>query len=295
MRLLNISLLLIAVLSFFASSGQKAITYVNSRGDTHLSGAFTAEDLENTLFQNWYQENYQDFELTTKSKWSKSLKSTEVEIYMGTWCGDSKKWVPRFVRLWDELGLDREQLKFIGLHSGNEMYKQGPNGEEKGKMVHRVPTFIFKQEGQEYARIVESPINDLETDVAQIALGYPSEPKYRAAKYMMNLLSKTSEEDLEENFKTYLNTAYRLTSKSRELNTLGYVYLRSGRIDEALTVFKYNTYFFKYDPDVYDSYAEALDLAGLKEEALTYYEKVLELDAENENAKEKISILSAGD
>jgi hypothetical protein len=77
--------------------------------------------------------------------------------------------------------LDENQLKFTALYDGEELYKQGPNAEEKGKRIHRGPTFIFKKEGQEYARMVEYPRNDLEKDLAQIAVGYPSEPNYRAA------------------------------------------------------------------------------------------------------------------
>ena len=62
---------------------------------------------------------------------------------MGTWCGDSKEWVPSFLKIWDQLGLDRKKLIFTALYDIDERYKQGPNGEEKGKQIHRVPNFIF--------------------------------------------------------------------------------------------------------------------------------------------------------
>ncbi|MEP1893268.1 MAG: hypothetical protein ABJJ14_16410, partial [Cyclobacteriaceae bacterium] len=254
----------------------------------------TLADLQDTTYAEWYNKNYEAFALTEKnSKWAKQLKSSQVDIYMGTWCGDSREWVPQFVKLWETLGLDLDDLNFIALYDGQEQYKQGPNGEEEGKNIHRVPTFVFKQNGDEYARIVESPVNDLETDVAQIALGYPSVPKYRAASYMMDLLESKSKEDLEENIKTYFFEAYHRVSKMGELNTLGYVYLRSGRIDEALTVFRYNTYYFKHNPNVYDSYAEALAAKGLDDLAIANYQKVLQIDPDNENALEQIELLEA--
>jgi len=62
-------------------------------------------------------------------------------------------------------------LEIIALYNG-EKTKQGPNGEEKGMGIHRVPTFIFEQGGKEIARIVEDPATDFETDIAQIALGF---------------------------------------------------------------------------------------------------------------------------
>ena len=155
-----------------------ATTYVNHRNEKHLCGVFELHELEkDTLYSSWYQDNYAAMDVAvSNASWVRELDSSTVDIYMGTWCGDSKKWVPRFVRLWDDLGLDRSQLRFIALYDSNEKYKQGPNGEEKGKNIHRVPTFIFKEKGEEFARIVESPRNDLITDLKQIATGTASKP-----------------------------------------------------------------------------------------------------------------------
>ena len=264
--------------------------YNNSRGESHLCGSFQIEDLEkDTIFQKWYTKNYLDFKVFNKKRvWVKNLKDVEVDIYLGTWCGDSKKWVPKFVKLWDALGLNRTQLKFIALYDFvEEKYKQGPNREEKNKDIHRVPTFIFKRDNKETARIVESPNNDLETDLAQIALGYPSNPNYRGATRMINLFKSNSIDDVKTSI-DYLNEVYRLVKSPSELNTLGHVYLESGRVDEALTIFYYNTRFFKYNPSVYSNYAKALSKSGKTEEAIKNYEKVLLLDRSNQQAREQI-------
>lgn len=268
------------------SFAQGVQTYQNEAGDIHLCGSFPLDYVQNdTTYQKWYQENYEAFSLTEgEYSWKQDLADTKVDIYLGTWCGDSKTWVPRFIKLWDELGLDRDQLNFIALYDTDEKYKQGPEGEEKRLKIHRVPTFVFKKQDQEYARIVESPRNDLLTDLAQIALGYPSAPNYPAATYLMDLFESQSNEEIAADLRKHFYKTYVLVGKSRELNTLGYVYLRSGRIQEALTVFEWNTYMFRFEPNVYDSYAEALSVAGKKEKAVANYEKVLSLDPENKNA-----------
>lgn len=270
--------------------------FTSSKGEEHLIGAFEISDLENdSLFQTWFSEGYSNYEVALKeAKWIKELKSYEVEIYMGTWCGDSKEWVPKFMKFWDEVGLNREQLSFVALYNSDVegKYKQGPNGEELGKNIHRVPTFIFKKEGQETARIVESPNNDLVTDLAQIALGFPSQPNYRGATYMMDLIHKNTLEIIEENKMTHLWELYYTVVGSKELNTLGHVYLEAGKIEEALLTFDFNTILFRDEARVYESYAEALEQAGQLEEAITNYEKVLLIDQNNENAWEKIGELN---
>ena len=72
---------------------------------------------------------------------------------------------------------------------------------------------------------------------------------------------------------------------SRELNTLGYVKLRAKKIDEAIYIFDLNTKLFPYKDNVYDSLGEAYFEAKNFELALKNYQKALELNAENENAK----------
>ena len=285
--------LLISLIFLKVSSAQDTQRYLNSSDESHFCGPIQIDDLKkDTIFKKWYNQNYSDYKVVSKERgWVKKLGNVDVDVYLGTWCGDSKKWVPKFVKLWDELGLKRSQLKFTALYDFIEgKYKQGPNGEDKGKDIHRVPTFIFKRNGKEIARIVEFPNNDLETDLAQIAVGFPSFPNYRGASRMIDLLKMNSSERIKNN-REYLNEVYQLVSESSELNTLGYVYLESGRIDQALTVFYFNTLFFTETPNVYDSYAEALAISGQKEEAIKNYEKVLQLDQENKHAIEQIKKL----
>lgn len=290
--MIRIVSLLLITLSPLMSLGQ-ALTYENQSGDTHLAGEIQLSDLQTGPYQEWYDENYQAFEKSDKpSAWIENLKDAKVEIFLGTWCGDSKKWVPRFVNLWQSIGLDTSQLKIVALYDDAEKYKQGPEGEEKDRNIHRVPTFIFSRDGEEFARMVESPVNDLETDLAQIALGYASAPSYRGATAMMELLTTKSDAEIKDDMKTHLNAVYRQTGRSVELNTLGYVYLRSDRVREALMTFKFNTRFFPYDPNVYDSYAEALERDGQLALAMENYQKVLEITPDNEEVIEKVKALS---
>ncbi len=285
-------LILFCLVSQF-SIAQTPLTYTNAAGDKHLAGPFDLDILKtDTTYSKWFEENSAKFQLKGEdTSWKNSFADTEVEIYIGTWCGDSKRWVPQFVKLWNDLGLKESQLKFTALYDSEEQYKQGPNGEEKGKLIHRVPTFIFKKDGEEYARLVEYPRNDLEKDLAQIAVGYPSEPNYRAATYLLDLFERETMDSVWKNVNYHLGEVYSLVGKEVELNTLGFVFQYSDRMPQALLTFLYNTLIYPYSPRANNSYADALRISGDKESAISVYERVLALEPTHENATAQVKIL----
>ncbi|WP_196885515.1 tetratricopeptide repeat protein [Aureivirga sp. CE67] len=275
------------------SFGQEVKRFESSRGVSHLCGEFNVEVLEeDENFQKWFVKNYEEFPEVEKQKWAKKLKDVEVDIYLGTWCGDSKRWVPRFVKIWDDLGLKREQLKFIALYDSTKenTYKQSPDGEEKGKGIHRVPTFIFKRNQEEIARIVETPNNSLEVDIKQIAMDCPSKPNYRVANYFMKEFQEKNIDEIYENYSDYYRKAYYTDSYS-ELNTAGRVFAESGDLSKAIIIFRINSRIHSYEPRAYSNLAYALELDSKYEEAIENYEKVLLLDRSNESAKEGLKEL----
>jgi polyisoprenoid-binding protein YceI len=69
------------------------------------------------------------------------------------------------------------------------------------------------------------------------------------------------------------------------LNTVGYMLLKMGKVDEALKIFERNIKAFPDNANVYDSYAEACAHKNFKK-ARENYEKALSLDPSNINAEE---------
>tara|TARA_R110002012_G_scaffold208942_1_gene379218 strand:- start:233543 stop:234472 length:930 start_codon:yes stop_codon:yes gene_type:complete len=290
----NLSTLIITLLIAFNTSQAQEIQFYNTEeGDKHIWGEFPIEYLkEDTTFSSWYNESYEGF--TTERKnydWAQNLKDDQVEIYLGTWCGDSQEWVPQFVKLWDQLGLSRDQLKFTALHGSGDDYKQGPKREEQGLNIHRVPTFIFKENGKEYARIVESPSTDLLTDVAQIALGYPSAPNYAGANYMLQVFDSMTMDEVYQDIQNIYQTAYYKVGRYVELNTLGRVLSTSDRKKEALLVFQFNTYYNPGNWWTHKTYAELLTEMENYSEAIKEYEKAVSLNSENEEIKTELERL----
>jgi pimeloyl-ACP methyl ester carboxylesterase len=75
------------------------------------------------------------------------------------------------------------------------------------------------------------------------------------------------------------------THSENDLNEWGYSFLRNQDLEKALEIFKLNTVLFPSSSNVYDSYGEALLMADKKAEAITMYEKSVELNPENEHAQ----------
>lgn len=71
--------------------------------------------------------------------------------------------------------------------------------------------------------------------------------------------------------------------KENEMNMIGYRLLQSGKIDEAIAVFKVNVDEFPESGNVYDSLGEAYLEAGQKELAIENYKKSVEIDPQNIN------------
>lgn len=91
----------------------------------------------------------------------------QVMIFVGTWCPDSKRHVPRFLKLMDLAGIPETQITIHGL----DRAKEGSDEQARRWQVAFVPTFIFLRHGQELGRIVEKPAGSLEGDVAAIVAG----------------------------------------------------------------------------------------------------------------------------
>lgn len=79
--------------------------------------------------------------------------------------------------------------------------------------------------------------------------------------------------------------------EENEMNALGYRYLQNEKVNEAIELFKLNVIAYPNSANVYDSLGEAYLKGGQKDLALKNYEKALELNPANTNAREIIKEL----
>jgi tetratricopeptide (TPR) repeat protein len=268
--------------------------YTDKKDKEHLIGKCDRNALTAAPFAEWYKKYYDAYELDkTLLKHSEGkLEDVKIEIFMGTWCGDSKRGVPEFYKVLDELGVEASQVTLVNLYNMDSVYKRSPNHEEQGKLIHRVPTFIFYKKDKEIGRIVETPVTSFEMDMAQLLNGLPTAPNYKAVQDIAKIFEEEGVPTDRKELLKIANRIYKGAKGYRALNTYGYVLLSNNEIEKAIATFTINTMIFSKMPNVWDSLAEAHEKNGDTKKALSLYEYVLELNPNSKNAIKKVAELT---
>lgn len=149
-------------------------------GQQFLVGQINLEGLQSEPYVNWFQNRYENYhpDETMVALFKEKLKDCNIKLFLGTWCGDSKRETPKLIKILEAADFPMNQLKIVALDYRKGHYKTSPTGEEKGLNIIKVPTIIFLKEGKEINRIVESPLETLEEDIAQIVFQKNYVPNY---------------------------------------------------------------------------------------------------------------------
>lgn len=135
--------------------------------ETWILGYFDSDRFLAEPHQVWYNKGFDDYDLDSEAFMELSeldLKDIEVLIVLATWCPDSRREVPRFMKITELVGLNEERIKLLGTDSN----KVAPIDGYDVLNIERVPTFIFYRNKKEIGRIIEYPKASLERDIVNI-------------------------------------------------------------------------------------------------------------------------------
>ena len=215
-------------------------TFEQLNGALHLLGKATYSRFQQEPFNDWFYKSYADYEADEGTLQQLNLPDS-ITIFLGTWCGDSKREVPRFFKLLHTVDFDTAKVGIICLNTGFQNYKQAPDREEAGMSIHRVPTFIFHDaEKQEIGRIVEEPVVSLEKDLRAIVSGDPYNTYFPVANDLIRKFEKFTVKDLHKEKSSLVETYRDISVSEYELNTYGYVLWTSFNLMKAELVFELN-------------------------------------------------------
>ncbi len=131
-----------------------------------LNGPITKEGLKKMPYKIWFNTNYKTYIVDTETlKNIKKRKLNDVKIiaFMGTWCHDSNREIPRLLRVVEELGI-ADKLELYGV----DVNKTSARGKEKSYDIRKTPTIIFIRDGKEIGRILEEPEISFEQNLVKI-------------------------------------------------------------------------------------------------------------------------------
>ena len=259
-----------------------------------LYGTCTKDSLMLDPYAKWFNpgiDSYQPDGATLSAIKKQHPESLEIKIFFGTWCGDSKREVPRFLKLLAALSIPEKNIQLIALGNADSLVKQSPQHQEKGLGIFRVPAFIIYKNGIEINRINEFPVFSLEKDLLRIVSGQAYVPNYHSFGPVRQWLADGTLTD--ENTSTVgLAEQLRLMVRDEhELNNLGYLLLKQGNKKEALKIFQVNYHLYPGSSNIVSSLGEGYYETGDIKKAVPYLEKALELNKNPQDVKGILEIL----
>ncbi|MEA2042095.1 MAG: thioredoxin family protein [Bacteroidota bacterium] len=118
-------------------------------------------------FSTWYNYSYDSYyagaaEVNRLKNYTDEL--TEIKIILGSWCSDSRREVPRFLKIMETVDFPDNKITIYGVD--RKMKSDVKAISTIG--FTRVPTFIFYKGKKEVGRIIERPEMTLEEDLLLI-------------------------------------------------------------------------------------------------------------------------------
>jgi hypothetical protein len=170
-RMLASSVLCLALSSTGAAAPQDTPETPAGKPDAAegvLVGPITREQIE-TAHPDWVQS---EVSAAPDAEAAHGLAGVppgaEVTVFLGTWCSDSARELPRFWRSLDEAG---GSVPFQVHYVGVDREKKQPAAPIANFEIEFVPTFIVSREGREVGRIVEEAPHGVERDLLALLSG----------------------------------------------------------------------------------------------------------------------------
>lgn len=140
-----------------------AVVFLNPAvfGQAELTGELTPEQILQNL-PDWRAvvDSYTP-DLETVAKLQTLSEPIQVEIFLGTWCSDSKLHVSAYLKIMEMVQNPVFQTTYTGLPRNKEARQPLIEGRD----IERVPTFVVSVQNQERGRIIETPQVSVEDDL----------------------------------------------------------------------------------------------------------------------------------
>jgi len=264
---------------------------INQEETTHmLVGKINQQGLEKPPYHDWFQKNYKAYEVKTQelSLDKQALQKLKITVFLGTWCGDSKREVPRFLKITEQLGISPMQIEMIALKRN----RKSPGGEYKGLNIHHVPTFIISQGQKELGRIIEEPSQSLEADLTKIIQQKAYIPHFEGSEYLLALFKQKGNSYVQQNLKSIGKKLKSKLKNQWELLRLAYILSINDQVAAALTTCQLADQLYPKSISIWLAIARYSPPKTATKTIRKQYQKVLKVDPYNYEALRGIKLLN---
>ena len=129
-----------------------------------LTGWLTQQQICDKLQEYQLEKDRYQPDSKTIEKLKNSVPGVQVIVFLGTWCSDSQREVPRFLKIMELIENSGITFKLFGL----DRSKRDFGGLAESYQIEFVPTFIVLHDEKEVGRIVETPSVNIEQDLLEI-------------------------------------------------------------------------------------------------------------------------------
>jgi tetratricopeptide (TPR) repeat protein len=301
MKLINISFIIIAIITITTSchhgtvatqsttptiSATNSIEYKDANGNINLLGKTSRQRMTQAPFDTWFNKNYADYTIdsNTANQLKPLVKNKQFIIFMGTWCGDSRREVPRMYKLLEYCGVKPSQIQLVNVDNRDSVYKQSPGHEERGLYISRVPDLLVYDNNKEKGRIVESPVFSLEKDLLAIVDNKTYAPHYPGTAYLAGLFQSPQWMPTKETLEQTAEQLRSLIPQWGELASFARVLLAGGETDKAIDALRINILLYPSEVGAFNYLAGAYVKKGNTAGAKECCQKVLQLQPGNQQA-----------
>lgn len=166
---------IIVILLFLSGNIVTAQTKEDRNGN--LVGKLTKSDFLQGNFKSWFESEYKKYQPAKSAlkNIKKKIDGISIKVFMGTWCHDSHREIPRFYKIMQAIEMNVDNFEVIGLTRG----KRTPDDLQEGYNIKNTPSFIFYKGGKEIGRYIEQPRKSMEKDFLKIISGKPYKHTYQ--------------------------------------------------------------------------------------------------------------------
>jgi hypothetical protein len=163
-RLASLLIFLSIVLNISAQNNTKEDSRINKK---ILYGQLTLDAFDMEFCSIWYMPEHNTYkadEAILENLREQNFEDISISLILGSWCHDSHREVPRFIKILEEINYPFDRLQMNALDTD----KTSPDFDAKANNVTNVPTAIIYRNRVEIGRIIESPKLSLEEDLLKI-------------------------------------------------------------------------------------------------------------------------------